>query len=202
MAGRLCLCGSFGRRVTCWQIRGHAFAIDRAADVVVGDLLVTVASIRISERPLGARSLSRMGVEATPRDRVAQACGRLGTRVFIARCVDLLSGGDEDPSFVTTLGGLHAARLLDRGLPADQEYWLRVWAARGLLWAGPGDRSEVLRLALRDESWRVREMTCKVVARHRVGELLDDVARLESDEIPRVRRAAERAKVRIVDGRA
>lgn len=143
-----------------------------------------------------------MGVQATPRDRIAQACQTLGATAFMARCLDLLAGGDEDPSFVTALGGLHAARLLDRGLPADQEYWLRVWAARGLLWAGPGDRSEVLRLALRDDAWRVREMTCKVVARHRVGDVLDDVAGLEPDEIPRVRRAAERAIVRIVDGRA
>lgn len=143
-----------------------------------------------------------MGAQGTPRDRVAQACHRLGTTVFIDRCLNLLAGGDEDPSFVTTLGGPHAMRLLDRGLPAGQEYWLRVWAARGLLWAGPGGRSEVLRVALGDEAWRVREMTCKVVARHRVGELLDDVAGLESDETPRVRRAAERAIVRIVEGQA
>lgn len=143
-----------------------------------------------------------MGMQATPRDRIAQACQRLGTTAFVARCLDLLAGGEEDPSFVTTLGGPHATRLIDRGLPADQEYWLRVWAARGLLWAGPGDRPQVLRLALRDDAWRVREMTCKVVARHRVGELLDDVAGLESDETPRVRRAAERAIVRIVDGQA
>lgn len=126
----------------------------------------------------------------------------MGRTALIARCLDLLAGGDEDPSFVTTLGGPHATRLLDRGLPTDQEYWLRVWAARGLLWAGPGDRPEVLRVALRDDAWRVREMTCKVVARHRVGELLDGVAGLESDEIPRVRRAAEKAIMRIVDGRA
>lgn len=143
-----------------------------------------------------------MGVHATPRDRIEQACQGLGTTVVIARCLELLAGGDEDPAFVVTLGGPHAIRLLDRGLPADQAYWLRVWAARGLLWAGPGDDEELLRPALRDDAWRVREMTCKVVARHRVGALLEDVAELAADEVPRVRRAAERAILRIVDDQA
>lgn len=83
-------------------------------------------------------------------------------------------------------------------MPAGQQYWLRVWAARGLLWAGPGDDIDVLRAALDDEHWRVREMTCKVVARHRVGGLLDDVAALAADPVPRVRAAAERAATSIV----
>lgn len=88
--------------------------------------------------------------------------------------------------------------LLADGLPKDQEYWLRVWAARGLLWAGPGDDAEVLRGGVRDAAWRVREMTCKVVARHRVDEMLEDVVALEHEENGRVRAAAKRAARRIV----
>lgn len=77
-----------------------------------------------------------------------------------------------------------------------------MWAARGLLWAGPGDDINVLRAALDDEHWRVREMTCKVVARHHVGDLLDDVAGLAGDPVPRVRIAAERAAASIVAAEA
>lgn len=133
---------------------------------------------------------------------MTQACHTMGPSTFADRCLDLLAGGEEDPSFLTTLGGPHAVALLDRELPSDQAYWFRVWAARGLLWAGPGDRPGVLRRALRDDAWRVREMTCKVVARHRVGVLLDAVRALEADEVSRVRRAAARAVVRIIEVQA
>lgn len=90
--------------------------------------------------------------------------------------------------------------LLADGLPKDQEYWLRVWAARGILWAGAGDDAEALRRGARDAAWRVREMTCKVVARHRVDELLEDVVALEHDENGRVRAAAKRAARRLLSG--
>jgi hypothetical protein len=46
-----------------------------------------------------------------------------------------------------------------------------------------------------DEAWRVREMAAKVVARHRVGDAFAAVSRLRSDQVPRVRAAAERAVV-------
>ncbi|HZQ84288.1 MAG TPA: HEAT repeat domain-containing protein [Acidimicrobiales bacterium] len=117
---------------------------------------------------------------------------------MVRRCLGLLAGGSEDPQFILTLGGEPALRLLDEGMPAGQRYWVRVWAARGLLWAGPGDDIDVLRAALDDEHWRVREMTCKVAARHRLGDLLDDMAALASDPVPRVRSAAERAAASIV----
>ena len=137
-------------------------------------------------------------MDATPRLRVATACERLGTEAFVARCLDVLAGGEESADFLITLGGTPARRLLAEGLTAREHYWLRVWAARGLLWAGPGDDADTLRAGLRDESWRVREMTCKVIARHRVENLLDDVVPLECDRISRVREAAKRAAQRIV----
>jgi hypothetical protein len=137
-------------------------------------------------------------VDATPRMRVSAACQLLGTNAVIERCLDLLAGGEESPDFLIALGGAPARRLLADGLPSGQEYWLRVWAMRGLLWAGPGEEPERLRAGLGDEAWRVREMTCKVVARHRIDDLLEDVGTLEADRNSRVREAAKRAAVRIM----
>ena len=74
-----------------------------------------------------------------------------------------------------------------------------MWAARGLLWAGRPNETGVLRTALEDGAWRVREMTCKVIARHRVDELLESVIALEIDPVARVRKAAFRATRRIIE---
>lgn len=136
-------------------------------------------------------------VTVTPRLRVEAACSRLGRAEFIGRSRRLLAGGAEEPDFIVVLGGQPAVRLLGQGLPEHQAYWLRVWAARGLLWAGPGDAAG-LGAALRDDAWRVREMICKVVARHGMGDLLDEVAELEGDPVKRVRIAASRAVRKLV----
>ena len=122
----------------------------------------------------------------------------MGREALIQKCLGLLAGGEEPAQFVLVLGGSAAMHLLANGVPADQEYWLRVWAARGLLWAGVGDDVTALRSAVSDPSWRVREMACKVVARHQIDELLDDVVALEHDANGRVRAAAKRAAQRIV----
>lgn len=135
---------------------------------------------------------------ATPRVRVGSACAELGRDEVVRRCGVLLSGGAEDPAFIEMLGGAAAPHLLGAGVPAPQAYWIRVWAARGLLWAGPGKDLAPLKAAVTDESWRVREMACKVIARYVLGELLEDVSALEHDPIPRVRDAAGRAVRRII----
>jgi len=140
-----------------------------------------------------------VGDQATPQQRIEAECHRVGTDAVIARCLDLLAGGALDVAFVAVLGGEHARRLLRQELPEDQMYWLRVWAARGLLWAGPGDDSAALRSALQDRAWRVREMICKVAAKYRIADLLDDLGALADDPNLRVRRAAERAVVLTVD---
>ncbi|HEX9890275.1 MAG TPA: hypothetical protein VGA69_12400 [Nitriliruptorales bacterium] len=140
--------------------------------------------------------------QATPRVRIEAACSVLGRDVVIDRCVELLAGEPVDDGFVAVLGGAHARRLLAGPLPPDQAYWLRVWAARGMLWAGPGQDLHPLRQALTDGAWRVREMACKVIARHVVADLVTDVADLDSDPVPRVRAAAKRAVARIVDAGA
>lgn len=136
---------------------------------------------------------------ATPQVRINSACERLGRAEVVRRCLDLLAGRNEDPELLVVLGGPHAEQLIANEIPDAQAYWIRVWAARGLLWAGPGDDIRALRAALSDQSWRVREMTCKVIARHRLGGLLDDVAELESDPVPRVRAAAARAATRVIE---
>ena len=136
---------------------------------------------------------------ASPRLRVESECVRLGHSEVIRRCLELLAGGSAEVEFVVALGGPGALRILSNDVPDSQTYWLRVWAARGLLWAGPGTDAELLRCAFSDDSWRVREMICKVVGRHRVGDMLADVAELESDPTPRVRAAASRAVMRILE---
>ena len=75
------------------------------------------------------------------------------------------------------------------------DYWLRVWAARGLLWAWDDSARPAVLRALDDESWRVREMAVKVLARHAVVEAVEPEARLRRDQSKRVRVAAERALV-------
>lgn len=143
------------------------------------------------------------GNVTTPQTRVEGACARLGRCEVVGRCTALLAGASTDPDFIITLGGPAAIRYLNDGQPVNQAHWLRVWAARGLLWAGPGDDISALRAALADDHWRVREMVCKIAARHRVGELLDDAAQLEeTDPVKRVRIASARAVMRILDAQA
>jgi hypothetical protein len=64
---------------------------------------------------------------------------------------------------------------------------------QGLLWAWDEAALPTLLDALGDESWRVREMAAKVIARHRIGDAFDAMAALRDDSVPRVRAAAERA---------
>ena len=143
-----------------------------------------------------------MSPQSTPRARIEGACRALGRAEVVQRCLRLLEGSAEEDLFLLMLGGESAARLLERELPPAQAYWVRTWAARGLLWSGVGRDLAPLRSALGDDAWRVREMACKVVARHCVGELVDTVAALTSDPVPRVRVAATRAVTRIVEHEA
>lgn len=138
----------------------------------------------------------------TPQLRISRACEQFGQAEVVRRCLDLLAGRNEDHELLVILGAAHAQQLIAKGIPEAEAYWVRVLAARGLLWAGPGHGTNELRAALLDDSWRVREMTCKVVARHRVGDLLEAVTPLENDPIPRVRAAAARAAARIIQSSA
>ena len=111
----------------------------------------------------------------------------------MAGCVALLAGQDTDDELVFALAGPAARMVLDGSSRADQRYWLRVWGARGLLWCWDGEALPAIISALADPSWRVREMAAKVVARHRLGDALTEVAALRDDCVPRVATAALRA---------
>jgi HEAT repeat len=65
--------------------------------------------------------------------------------------------------------------------------------ARGLLHAGPGSHGQALLTALGDESWRVREMALKVIAKHDVPDPDSRVETLVHDPVSRVRNQAWRA---------
>lgn len=138
-----------------------------------------------------------MAPDLTPRQRIEAESARRGRERFAAGCARLLEGDDADVPLILQLGGRTAPWALDPERDAEQRYWFRVWAARGLLWAWHESAVPTVRLALRDDTWRVREMAAKVVARHLVGDLLADVAELRDDPVARVRAAATRAVERI-----
>jgi hypothetical protein len=133
--------------------------------------------------------------ELTPRQSVEIECARRGTAQVVAGCVALLQGRDVDDDLILALGGPGGHRVLDDGPAQRNQYWRRVWGARGLLYAWTDAAEVAVVAALADEHWRVREMAARVVARRRIGAALDPVAALRSDPVPRVRAAAERATV-------
>ena len=132
----------------------------------------------------------------TPRQRVELECVRRGKATVVASCVRLVEGEEAEADLLIALGGPGARKFLDGGAHADT-YWLRVWGARGLLWAWDASATGAIRAALADDAWRVREMAAKVVARHLVDDAVDTVAGLVGDPVPRVRAAATRALVRL-----
>jgi hypothetical protein len=133
--------------------------------------------------------------ELTPRQSVAIQCARRGTAQVVAGCVALLQGQDVDDDFILALGGPGGYRVLDDGPEQRNQYWRRVWGARGLLYAWSDEAEDAVVAATADEHWRVREMAAKVVAKRRIGAALDPVTALRSDPVARVRAAAERATV-------
>lgn len=134
-----------------------------------------------------------------PRTRILSECDRRGRDAVVDGCTALLSGADDrDVPLIVVLGGPGASWALDPesgGPGSSRWYWVRVWAARGLLWAWDERAASTIVRALGDPEWRVREMAAKVVARQLVGDALATVTVLRTDPIPRVRAAAHRAVV-------
>lgn len=132
----------------------------------------------------------------TPRQSIEAECARRGKDAVVAGCIALLEGREADAELIVALGGPPAYWAVsgERGGPP---YWLRVWAARGLLWAWDDKALPSVLSALGDDAWRVREMAAKVVARHRLGDALPTVADLRQDPTQRVRLAASRAVVHL-----
>lgn len=129
----------------------------------------------------------------SPRNSIDAECARRGTRAVVAGCIELLQGGGSDDGLVLALAGPAALRVVDGTYGGDGGYWLRVWGARGLLWVWDDSATAAVVDALGDESWRVREMAAKVVARHLLEPALPAVQALAADPRPRVRAAAARA---------
>lgn len=136
-----------------------------------------------------------------PRESVAQECARRGQRAVVDGCIDLLRERGGDPDLIVALGG-PPARWAKTGEASGPAYWLKVWAARGLLWNWDEIAIPAVLSVLDDEAWRVREMALKVVARHKVSQAAAVVARLEQDPSARVRSAATRARARLDEGGA
>jgi HEAT repeat protein len=118
-------------------------------------------------------------------------------------CAGLLEGSiaPTAPSHppLAWIGGRHAASLLGRNALGSrgQEYWPRVWGARGLMYVWSDDvRTAVIR-GLGDPEWRVREMSARVVRARELADSETALVALASDPVPRVRVAALAALGRI-----
>jgi hypothetical protein len=111
----------------------------------------------------------------------------------VRTCIALLHGRTVDDDFLRAIGGPSAETVLDGQAGGLDGYWPRVWAARGLLHVWDDVATEAIIAATTDESWRVREMAAKVIARHHVGPGIDEVVTLLDDQNARVRTAARRA---------
>jgi hypothetical protein len=133
----------------------------------------------------------------TPRQSIEVECARRGTHEVVTRCVAILSGEEIDEETLLALAGPAAAVVLRGGEGGVTGYWPRVWAMRGLLYAWDESAIAVVVSSVHDESWRVREMGAKVVARHRVDDALEEMVTLASDPVLRVHRAANRALIRL-----
>jgi hypothetical protein len=156
---------------------------------------VARARSKVDNRDVADRIVSSF----VPQLSIEAACARRGRQAVIDRCGGLVTEGEtrsdyeSDDELIEALGGPRARAVLDAGPRPDQRYWIRVWAMRGLLWAWEDSAFGAVLAGLADPAWRVREMSAKVVARHRLGEALATVAELRDDAVPRVRAAATRA---------
>lgn len=132
-----------------------------------------------------------------PAPQRGNACCASWARSGRGGLLNLLAGHGVKGHFVFGLGGPPARWALDGGDASGPDYWLRVWALRGLLWLwDPVATSGVVK-ALADDAWRVREMAAKVTARHLLDEALPALLHLRDDSVARVRAAAARAVIRV-----
>jgi len=135
------------------------------------------------------------GWELTPRQSIEIECQRRGEKAVARECVAILSGRGIDEAILRVLAGPGAATVLNGGEGGVSGYWPRVWAMRGLLYAWDPSAARVVV----DLSWRVREMSAKVVAKRHLDDAHDSMTVLLDDDVARVRAAAERALIRLVE---
>lgn len=131
----------------------------------------------------------------TPREHWAAVERQHGVARTVRWCAELLTGAvtaeeSEHPAFDALGREGYLERILAGNAP---DYWIRVWAARGLLYVWEESAAPSVVAGLSDEHWRVREMCAKVCRLRGLGQAADDLASLITDAVPRVRLAATRA---------
>ena len=129
----------------------------------------------------------------TPQQSILFECDRRTRQDVVRDCIAILNGHSFDDHFLRVLGGPGADTVLDDRAGGVHGYWPRVWAARGLLHVWDDVATDAIIDATTNDSWRVREMSAKVIARHRVKPAIDAVVTLLDDDNARVRAAASRA---------
>lgn len=136
----------------------------------------------------------------TPQQSILFECDRRSREEVVHDCIAILKGQSFDDHFLRVLGGPSAEIILDDRAGGIHGYWPRVWAARGLLhvWGDPATHAIIE--ATTNDSWRVREMSAKVIARHHVRAAVDAVVVLLDDDNARVRAAANRAFRAVAEG--
>ncbi|MEV6286868.1 HEAT repeat domain-containing protein [Kribbella sp. NPDC051770] len=135
-----------------------------------------------------------------PRAVVQAACARYGEQTVIDWCVALLteeiSGADAfgpDLPKLVALTGQENPGGWSRPVDPVNYYWVRVWAARVLMYAWSDEAVEALRMVADDPAWRVREHVARITAQRELGELVGLLLPMLEHELPRVRVAAVRA---------
>ncbi|WP_432950316.1 HEAT repeat domain-containing protein [Kribbella sp. CA-253562] len=135
-----------------------------------------------------------------PKDVVRAACAEYGEDVVVEWCVALLTGeisgedafGAELPKLVAITGRPDPGGWAKPVDPVNY-YWVRVWAARALMYAWRDEAVEGLRVVADDPAWRVREHVARITAQRELGELVDALLPMLEHELPRVRAAGVRA---------
>jgi HEAT repeat protein len=135
----------------------------------------------------------------TPKQSVEFECDRRSRSAVVQDCVAILRGRYVDDDFLRVLGGPPAEVVLEGQAGGLDGYWPRVWAARGLLHVWEEVATDAIIDVTTHDSWRVREMAAKVIARHHVRPAIDAVVTLLDDQNARVRAAASRAFRTIAD---
>lgn len=129
----------------------------------------------------------------TPKQSILFECERRSSRDVVRDCIAILNNGAIDDHFLRVLGGPGAENVLEGRDGGIDGYWPKVWAARGLLHVWDDTATTAIIGATTHDSWRVREMSAKVIARHHVRAAIDAVVALKDDDNARVRLAASRA---------
>ena len=122
-------------------------------------------------------------------ERLRAQVAREGERAVALRSAALLTGGYEGEAFLLTVGGEHAAGVL-QGAPSL--YWPELWGARALNYVWSDAAAPAVIAGLGNQAWRVREM-CATVAALRSIAAPEALTALTKDDHTRVRAAAARA---------